>query len=49
MAGSFSANTLTDIRFDRGDGNLNFGGFCKSYLSIASALTDQQAIDLTTI
>jgi hypothetical protein len=49
MAGSFSANTLTDIRFDRGDGGLNFGGFCKSYLSIASALTDQEAIDLTTI
>lgn len=49
MAGSFSANTLTDIRFDRGDGGLNFGGFCKLYLSIASALTDQEAIDLTTI
>ena len=49
MAGSFSANTLTDIRFDRGDGALNFEGFCKSYLSIATALTDQEAIDLTTI
>ena len=49
MSGSFSANTLTDIRFDRGDGALNFEGFCKSYLSIASALTDQEAIDLTTI
>ena len=49
MAGSFSADTLTDIRFDRGDGGLNFAGFCKSYLSIATALTDQEAIELTTI
>lgn len=49
MSGSFSANTLTDIRFDRGDGALNFGGFCKSYLSIASALTDAECIALTSL
>ncbi len=49
MSGSFSANALTNVRFDRGDGGLNFHGKTKAVVVYKEALTDEQLTCLTTI
>ena len=49
MSGSFSANALTNVRFDRGDGGLNFHGKTKALVVYKEALTDEQLTCLTTI